>query len=390
MPEVAMTQQFLEDLLKLPKHLAKKCIGLTDMLSSTDTASVSNLSPGWRLHGLRNSPFLSLSLDMNFRVLLRRESDGRLILHRALKHDDAYREETLTSGIESTSFELRQIRINPSDLYSTLIAVGIPPQDIAPLQSVQDEDDLIEAITLLREDIGLLAIELYEHELIAYQKTKYVVYSGEQEVLSVLQKPLDDWMLYLHPSQRYVVELPHNIVVCVQGSAGTGKTVCALHRLEHLVAQGCRVAFICLSKYTALLAQPIIKKLEGGSDRIKFVSPHRREDFADVFPGYSHYIIDEAQDFPGEWFEEVFRKTDVLNYGTTILYDFNQITPPHSAKNAGKKFRRKFGRWERAIVEHLDPIQLRLVTNYRNSESIARYIRQEWNQYLPVPFESEM
>jgi mRNA-degrading endonuclease RelE of RelBE toxin-antitoxin system len=50
------------------------------------------------------------------------------------------------------------------------------------------------------------------------------------ELRAALDAPWDKWSVFLHPSQRAVVERVYNGPARVAGSAGTGKTVVALHR----------------------------------------------------------------------------------------------------------------------------------------------------------------
>jgi len=49
-----------------------------------------------------------------------------------------------------------------------------------------------------------------------------------------LEYPWDKWTVFLHPAQRQWVERDYNGAARVAGSAGTGKTVVALHRAVHL------------------------------------------------------------------------------------------------------------------------------------------------------------
>ena len=46
--------------------------------------------------------------------------------------------------------------------------------------------------------------------------------------------PIEDWMIFLHPDQRTVVQRRYEGPARVRGSAGTGKTVVALHRAVEL------------------------------------------------------------------------------------------------------------------------------------------------------------
>ena len=46
--------------------------------------------------------------------------------------------------------------------------------------------------------------------------------------------PWEKWTVFLHPAQRRLVEREYNGPARVSGSAGTGKTIVALHRAVHL------------------------------------------------------------------------------------------------------------------------------------------------------------
>jgi hypothetical protein len=54
---------------------------------------------------------------------------------------------------------------------------------------------------------------------------------------ALLDRPVEDWMIYLHPAQQRPVTLSADGPVRVRGAAGTGKTVVALHRARRLAEQ---------------------------------------------------------------------------------------------------------------------------------------------------------
>ncbi|WP_187169822.1 UvrD-helicase domain-containing protein, partial [Enterococcus faecium] len=71
-------------------------------------------------------------------------------------------------------------------------------------------------------------------EAIERSKRRFHVVENEQELLQMLNAPLEKWRVFLHPSQRKLVESPANGPVRVLGGAGTGKTVVAMHRARWL------------------------------------------------------------------------------------------------------------------------------------------------------------
>lgn len=52
----------------------------------------------------------------------------------------------------------------------------------------------------------------------------------ESEFQRLLSGPIEDWMIFLHPDQRTIVDRDFSGPTRVRGSAGTGKTVVAIHR----------------------------------------------------------------------------------------------------------------------------------------------------------------
>ena len=55
-----------------------------------------------------------------------------------------------------------------------------------------------------------------------------------EELRQALDYPWEKWIVFLHPAQRRIVERDYGGPARVAGSAGTGKTVVALHRAVHL------------------------------------------------------------------------------------------------------------------------------------------------------------
>ena len=62
-----------------------------------------------------------------------------------------------------------------------------------------------------------------------------------EELRNVLERPIEDWVRFLHPSQRALVTKEFNGPSKVSGAAGTGKTVVGLHRARSLASKGKRV-----------------------------------------------------------------------------------------------------------------------------------------------------
>jgi superfamily I DNA/RNA helicase len=66
-------------------------------------------------------------------------------------------------------------------------------------------------------------------------RRRFVVVADSTEMAAALEYPWDQWMLYLHPTQRQLVEATLTGPFRIGGSAGTGKTIVALHRAVQLL-----------------------------------------------------------------------------------------------------------------------------------------------------------
>ena len=68
-------------------------------------------------------------------------------------------------------------------------------------------------------------------------KAEFLVITDDDELEAMLAAPLEQWRVFLHPSQRRLVERDWSGPVRVLGGAGTGKTVVAMHRASWLAQQ---------------------------------------------------------------------------------------------------------------------------------------------------------
>ena len=82
----------------------------------------------------------------------------------------------------------------------------------------------------------------------------------EEELRQALEYPWERWSVFLHPSQRVVVERRVGGPARVSGSAGTGKTVVALHRAVALARKNPH-ARLLLTTFSAPLARSLAVKL---------------------------------------------------------------------------------------------------------------------------------
>jgi superfamily I DNA/RNA helicase len=94
--------------------------------------------------------------------------------------------------------------------------------------------------------------------------------SNVEELQRALDFPWEKWTVFLHPEQRQWVERDYAGPARITGSAGTGKTIVALHRAVHL-ARANPDARVLLSTFSDTLAHALhtkLKRLVAGEPRL--------------------------------------------------------------------------------------------------------------------------
>ncbi|MBH8599635.1 UvrD-helicase domain-containing protein [Thermoactinomyces sp. CICC 10523] len=145
-----------------------------------------------------------------------------------------------------------------------LIAIGVPEELIPVIYSIQTTDELYNYADEIPEDtfeplLWIAQGEPYQDvlqiitEIKAEQRKELgksdqpflqamlntsgqvAVISSDTQLQEMLKYPFDRWRLFLHSTQKELVEKDFSGSVKVLGGAGTGKTVVALHRARKLV-----------------------------------------------------------------------------------------------------------------------------------------------------------
>ncbi|MDX0001586.1 AAA family ATPase [Sinorhizobium meliloti] len=89
---------------------------------------------------------------------------------------------------------------------------------------------------------------------------RFRVLDDVDELKRALEFPWDQWTVFLHPSQRQVVEQAFSGPARVSGSAGTGKTVVAIHRAASILKRD-QQARLLLTTFSLPLANALDGKL---------------------------------------------------------------------------------------------------------------------------------
>jgi mRNA-degrading endonuclease RelE of RelBE toxin-antitoxin system len=131
---------------------------------------------------------------------------------------------------------------------ATLLGYGVPSEWLADVR-VATEDDLFQVAEHLPQEAAEALLDLAvgatprpSQPLVASEspfehpdaQRRFRVIENVEELERALDYPWDKWTVFLHPAQRETVERSFNGPGRVSGSAGTGKTIVAVHRAVFL------------------------------------------------------------------------------------------------------------------------------------------------------------
>jgi AAA domain/UvrD-like helicase C-terminal domain/Nuclease-related domain len=107
---------------------------------------------------------------------------------------------------------------------------------------------------------ALITVEAIERDLLA----------------SILAKPIEDWMAFLHPDQARLARRSFNGPSRIRGAAGTGKTVVGLHRAAYLARnRPGKVLVTTLVRTLPVVMSAFMERMAPDvADRVEFIGIH--------------------------------------------------------------------------------------------------------------------
>ena len=387
--EVRHTEQLLADLSKLSSSLQKKCWRMLSAIQKGDAGILRDRTvPGWRPHRLKSSPFISLSVDMNYRLLCKRDGDI-FYAFRVVKHDLADSPHINRNEGADAPYALDDTTIRARDVFAALVSMGLPAESVAPFRGIDDEEGFIQALDQVPPAIQTYAFAIYETSGVVLPRSKYTIFDAGSTFEDVLRAGMQEWQIYLHPSQRYIVELPASHRVSVSGSAGTGKTVCAWYRIQHLVREGYSVGFICPTKRILEVSRHQLEALlqTTTADSNYYLVPNSSDEVVQLAEAVDHVVVDEGQEFATNWLSVLGRALSKIDTGLTLFFDLNQLGGNIPAGDT-KHINHRLDTWHTRLNSIPTLYNIPLHINYRNSREIAEYHREILAPILPSILQS--
>lgn len=297
-PTVAISADFLTSYAALPRQKQGKVTAFFNKFRNNP------MHPGIHFEKIEagiDKNICSVKIDDTYRAIVARQPEsGVFILLWVDHHDEAYdwakrkkcSVNKMTGSVQI--FDVQEVVVEKEDaeepgLFDAVseevyARIGLPEEQIPMIKCIKRLEDLYAKKPLIPEEAyeGLewigngFAIDEVLSELYPEQETvdinaddfaaalqtdaskkSFVIVEGEEELEAIMQEPLEKWRIFLHPTQRRVVNKKFNGPARVLGGAGTGKTVVAMHRAKKLVADLKNGEKILFTTYTKNLAEDI-------------------------------------------------------------------------------------------------------------------------------------
>ncbi|MCR8726467.1 3'-5' exonuclease [Frigidibacter sp. ROC022] len=253
-------------------------------------------NPGLQMHRVdraRDPHFWTARVNRDIRLVLHKKG-GATLLAWVGHHDDAYAwaerrridvhprtgaaqiveiRETVEDVIIQRYVEeaVKKPRLFAEEDDETLLSWGVPEDwldtvreatedtvlDIASHLPQEAGEALLQAATGERPTPAPRAEDPYEHPDAA---RRFRLTTTEADLAAALEAPWEKWTVWLHPAQKEFVDRNFNGPARVIGSAGTGKTVVALHRAARLARENTD-AHVLLTTFNQRLADGLSAKL---------------------------------------------------------------------------------------------------------------------------------
>ncbi|MDL2122091.1 MAG: UvrD-helicase domain-containing protein [Deltaproteobacteria bacterium] len=278
--KVAIASDFLLSFSKIPRKQQARVINFITKFRSNPMLPGINYE---KIAHAKDPSIRSVRIDQSYRgIVLKPDTGNVYVLLWIDHHDKAYKwAENKTYKIHPETGSLQVIEVEEiqdkqdiefsetkvkalfTDIHDRhLLSLGVPELQLQLVRDLKTAEDLdrieeqlpqeaYEALFFLAEGFSLEdvfqdfeitktkeEVDTNDYESALNNpdsRRRFLVVEDDLELAAILNAPLEKWRIFLHPSQQKVVERNWNGPVRVLGSAGTGKTVAAMHRAKWLV-----------------------------------------------------------------------------------------------------------------------------------------------------------
>lgn len=389
-PIIAMGEKFLDSYNKIPESEKKKTIEFFNKFRQNPLSSAINYE---KLNGAVDKRLRSVRIGKAYRgIIMLDEKSAVYILLWVDHHDEAYawakkkefKINPSTAAIQL--YDMPEITVEKTEaptvgIFSHLSddileKLGVPRELFDLVRSIKDKSDLVSKSNMLPDDVHA-GLELIEEgnsieetlEVIApkskvkiaeddcrtaieldVNKGSYYVIKDEDNIEEVLS--LASWRIFLHQSQRAIVDNDYKNSFYVSGGAGTGKTIVAMHRAKRLAQSLGRGKKLLFTTFTKDLIKDIKANLEELCDdkemkkievvnldawAVKFLKKHNYEYEIiygkDLDAVWNEVFNNEELEFSEEFYKDEWNHVIVA---AEVYSDFRKYKPLKRPANRGR------------------------------------------------------
>ncbi len=291
--EFRIADTFIDSLAKLSNQEQK------EVKTTVFDLQINPGNPGMSFHKLdrvQDPRFASVRVNRDVRLIVHQSQSSLLVCYVG-HHDDAYRwaeRRKLETHPTTGAAQLVEIRETVKEIIipayvpeerpkpslfvhlsdDELMRFGVPLEWLSDVRNA-NEDSILDLVDHLPGEAAEALLELatggtprisqmavsvaspFEHP---DALRRFRVMSDVDELERALEYPWEKWAVFLHPEQRQIVEKDYIGPARVSGSAGTGKTIVALHRAVHLAKTNPDTR-VLLATFSETLANTLKTKL---------------------------------------------------------------------------------------------------------------------------------
>lgn len=267
-----LSDTFFDAVFKLPKKIQDKVVSFQKKFRENPASPGIHLEP---IEQFKNPTLRTARVDDNYRAVVGVLDGNAYSLLYVADHKEAYRwgmnkhfvwnEHTHSCQLVTVVESQEKITApTPNAVESPffagvpeekLLKLGTPQETISKVMAIRNLDDLDALEPILPKDAYENIFNVMDGEnidavisnieegrthgnedklLSDNNRRRYVEITDDSDLQRIIEQGMDKWQIFLHPSQRKLVDAEYRGTMKVSGGAGTGKTVAAIHRLKYL------------------------------------------------------------------------------------------------------------------------------------------------------------
>ena len=291
-----LSDSFFDKFTELPRNVQQNVRDFQKKFRQNSQSSAIHLES---ITQFKDSSLKTARVNQEYRAVVGALGQDNYMLLYVDKHDKAYRwaqnkkfvwnEHTQTCQIIPIDIQQEETYVEESgnsndataespfcDITDNqLLSIGVPEELIGIVRNIRNFDDLDKAEKKLPQDafenifdvmdgndISSIIANIEEGKakegedtlLSSNNRRRFIEITTDEELARIMDEGMEKWQLFLHPSQRKLVDSDYNGSTKVSGSAGTGKTIAAIHRLKYL-CQSNMFGKVLFTTYTTALVE---------------------------------------------------------------------------------------------------------------------------------------